>query len=52
VGNGKFRDVTAETGLDRVFLPMGLNFGDYDNDSYPDFYLGIGSPSFSADVHP
>ena len=48
LGNGKFREVTAETGLNRVFLPMGLNFGDYDNDGYPDFYLGTGSPSFTA----
>jgi hypothetical protein len=46
--NGKFKDVTAETGLNRVFLPMGLNFGDFDNDGYPDFYLGTGSPSFTA----
>ncbi len=48
LGNGKFRDATAETGLDRVLLPMGLNFGDFDNDGYPDFYLGAGSPSFTA----
>ncbi len=48
LGNGKFRDVTAEAGLDRVFLPMGLNFGDFDNDGYLDFYLGTGSPSFTA----
>jgi hypothetical protein len=48
LGNGKFHDVTAETGLDRVFLPMGLNFGDFDNDGYLDFYLGTGSPSFTA----
>ena len=48
LGNGKFRDVTTETGLDRVLLTMGLNFGDVDNDGYLDFYLGTGSPSFSA----
>lgn len=48
LGNGKFRDATAETGLDRVLLPMGLNFGDIDNDGYLDFYLGTGSPSFTA----
>lgn len=47
LGNGKFSDVTAETGLDKVFLPMGLNFGDIDNDGFPDFYLGTGSPSFA-----
>ena len=48
LGNGKFRDATAETGLDRVLLPMGLNFGDVDNDGYLDFYLGTGNPSFTA----
>lgn len=48
LGNGRFRDVTAETGLDRAFLPMGLNFGDVDNDGYLDFYLGTGSPSYAA----
>ncbi len=33
-GNGSFRDVTAEVGLDRVFMPMGSNFGDVDNDGF------------------
>jgi tetratricopeptide (TPR) repeat protein len=46
--DGTFRDVTAETGLDRVLLPMGANFGDIDNDGYPDIYLGMGDPSFST----
>jgi hypothetical protein len=46
--DGTFRDVTAETGLDRVFLPMGSNFGDIDNDGYPDIYLGMGTPSFGT----
>ena len=48
LGNGKFQDVTKEMGLDRVYLPMGLNFGDVDNDGYLDFYLGTGSPSYAA----
>ncbi len=48
LGNGTFRDVTEETGLDRVFMPMGANFGDVDNDGYPDVYLGTGSPSYGA----
>jgi hypothetical protein len=46
--NGAFRDVTAETGLDKVFMPMGANFGDIDNDGYPDIYLGTGDPSYSS----
>jgi len=47
-GQGSFRDVTEETGLARVFMPMGSNFGDIDNDGFLDFYLGTGSPSYGA----
>ena len=42
--NGTFRDVTADVGLDKVFLPMGANFGDVDNDGFLDVYLGTGNP--------
>jgi len=48
LGDGTFRDVTKETGLDKVFMPMGSNFGDVDNDGYPDIYLGTGSPSYGS----
>ena len=48
LGNGKFRDVTREVGLEKVFMPMGANFGDIDNDGYLDIYLGMGSPSYGA----
>jgi len=48
LGNGAFRDVTKEAGLDKVFMPMGANFGDVDNDGYPDIYLGTGSPSYAS----
>ncbi len=47
-GNGSFQDVTQEVGLDRVFMPMGANFGDVDNDGFLDFYLGTGAPSYAA----
>ena len=50
LGNGTFADVTAQAGLDRVYMPMGSNFGDVDNDGYPDIYLGTGSPSYAATV--
>ena len=50
-GNGTFRDVTAEVGLDRVFNPMGSNFGDVDNDGFLDFYLGTGTPPY-GDILP
>jgi tetratricopeptide (TPR) repeat protein len=46
--DGTFEDVTAKVGLDKVFMPMGTNFGDFDNDGYLDMYLGMGSPSYTA----
>lgn len=48
LGNGTFRDVTSEVGLDRVFMPMGGNFGDIDNDGFLDVYLGTGNPSYAS----
>jgi len=46
--NGAFEDVTAKVGLDKVFMPMGSNFGDVDNDGFLDIYLGQGQPSFTG----
>jgi hypothetical protein len=48
LGNGAFRDVTEETGLNKVFMPMGANFGDVDNDGYLDIYLGTGELSYAS----
>lgn len=48
LGDGTFRDVTADVGLDRVFMPMGSNFGDIDNDGFLDIYLGTGNPSYAS----
>ena len=48
LGNGAFRDVTEETGLNKVFMPMGANFGDVDNDGYPDIYFGTGELTFAS----
>jgi len=48
LGNGKFRDVTKEVGLDKVFMPMGGNFGDIDNDGFLDIFLGTGNPSYAS----
>jgi len=50
LGNGKFQDVTAAVKLDKVFMPMGANFGDVDNDGYLDIYLGTGNPSYASIV--
>jgi tetratricopeptide (TPR) repeat protein len=46
--DGTFQDVTQEVGLDKVFMPMGANFGDIDNDGYLDIYLGTGNPSYAS----
>ena len=48
LGDGTFKDVTVEAGLDKVFMPMGANFGDIDNDGYLDIYLGTGNPSYAS----
>jgi len=48
LGNGTFQDVTAQVGLDRVFMPMGSNFGDIDNDGFLDIYLGTGNPAYGS----
>ena len=38
----------AQTGLTRLHLAMGSNFGDLDNDGWLDFYLGTGYPDYEA----
>jgi hypothetical protein len=48
LGGSSFRDVTEELGLSRVFMPMGSNFGDIDNDGFLDIYLGTGEPSYAS----
>lgn len=45
-GDGTFADVTAEARLDRIMVGMGSNFGDIDNDGFPDLYLGTGDPDY------
>jgi hypothetical protein len=47
-GDGGFEEVTTEQGLDQLTLVMGSNFGDLDNDGFPDFYLGTGYAYFEA----
>jgi tetratricopeptide (TPR) repeat protein len=48
LGDGGFRNVAREVGLDKPWMPMGSNFGDIDNDGFLDLYLGTGSPSYGA----
>ena len=47
-GKGGFREVAAGQNLTRVAQAMGSNFGDLDNDGFPDFYLGTGYPAYEA----
>ncbi|MGZ3927539.1 MAG: CRTAC1 family protein [Mucilaginibacter sp.] len=46
--DGTFTNVTKEAGLDKVVFSMGANFGDIDNDGYPDMYFGTGNPDFKS----
>ena len=46
--DGKFKDVTAETHMDRTILTMGASFGDLDNDGWLDVYLGTGDSTYQA----
>jgi hypothetical protein len=46
--DGTFSNVTKEAGLNRVVFSMGANFGDIDNDGYPDMYFGTGNPDFKS----
>jgi tetratricopeptide (TPR) repeat protein len=46
--NGTFTNVTDEVGLTKVVFAMGGNFGDIDNDGYPDMYFGTGNPDFRS----
>ena len=47
-GKGGFRDVAREMKLTLCPLPMGSNFGDLDNDGFPDVYLGTGYPFYEG----
>ncbi|HEU4403050.1 MAG TPA: CRTAC1 family protein, partial [Candidatus Polarisedimenticolia bacterium] len=46
--DGTFSDTTHAMRLDRIALPMGANFGDLDNDGWPDCYFGTGEPDLRA----
>ena len=47
-GNGKFVESAKKLGFNESTLTMGSNFGDLDNDGYPDIYLATGEPNFNS----
>jgi hypothetical protein len=47
-GDGTFTNVSDQNGISYETFTMGCNYGDIDNDGWPDFYLGIGAPDLRA----
>jgi hypothetical protein len=48
--DGTFKNVSAELGTNKPAFAMSANFGDIDNDGFPDFYLGTGNPELESIV--
>jgi hypothetical protein len=46
--DGTFSEVSNQKHVDKVLYTMGCNFGDLNNDGYPDFYAATGTPDFRA----
>ncbi len=50
-GNLSFTDITKKAKLNKTLYGMGSNFGDINNDGYPDMYIGTGAPDLRTS-HP
>jgi FG-GAP-like repeat/ASPIC and UnbV len=48
LGGQGFEDLTEQAGLSLIFMTMGSNFADFDNDGWLDMYLATGSPSLAS----
>jgi hypothetical protein len=46
--DGTFTDATKEAKLNKLIFAMALNFGDFDNDGWLDFYSGTGDPDLAS----
>lgn len=49
-GDNTFTDMSTAMGLTEPAFTMGSNYGDLDNDGYPDFYLATGEPNLKSTV--
>jgi len=47
-GDGTFENVSEKLGLKSLVFAMGANFGDINNDGYPDMYFGTGNPVYQS----
>ncbi|MFN0213453.1 MAG: FG-GAP-like repeat-containing protein [Saprospiraceae bacterium] len=47
-GNESFVNLNRQAGLNSISYAMGNNFGDLDNDGWPDIYLATGKPDLAA----
>ncbi|HZV43443.1 MAG TPA: CRTAC1 family protein [Saprospiraceae bacterium] len=45
-----FTEVSSEMGVVEPAFTMGCNYGDLDNDGFPDFYLSTGEPNLKSIV--
>jgi len=43
-----FEDVSQQVGLSRPVLPMGANYGDLNNDGWPDLFFSTGVPDYES----
>ena len=48
LGDGTFTEVSEKAEVAEVLYTMGCNYGDLNNDGYPDFYAATGTPDFRA----
>lgn len=46
--DGTFENVTKKYGLNTLMFAMGADFGDLNNDGFPDFYVSTGEPNYNA----
>lgn len=46
--DGTFIESSSSSDLDKVSFAMGSNYGDVNNDGYPDILLGNGSPNLNS----